>query len=176
MENQKEIWKDIAGFEGLYQVSSFGRVKSFYGKKEHILRPGNQRNNYLFVILCKDGKRKSYLVHRLVANAFIPNPNKLPVINHLDENKQNNFVSNIEWCSYSYNNSYNDKAKKAAAKLINGPCSKKVGQYSHAGKLIKIWPSIHEAARQGFNHGHIWSCCQGRLKTHAGFKWRYIEN
>ena len=77
-ENYKEIWKDIEGFEGLYQVSSFGRVKSLYGKKEHILKPGKRGAGYLFVVLCKDGKKKNILIHRLVASAFIPNPDKLP--------------------------------------------------------------------------------------------------
>lgn len=170
MENNKEIWKNIAGFEG-YQVSNFGRVKSFYGKKERILKAGLRSNGYLNVILCKNGKMKCFLIHRLVANAFIDNPDNLPVINHIDENKQNNQVSNLEWCTYSYNNSYNDKGKKTGAKL-----AKKVGQYSKDGKLIKIWPSMIEADRNDFNMGNICSCCQGKRKTHGGFIWQYIEN
>lgn len=108
-------------------------------------------------------------IHRLVANAFLENPYNLPCVNHKDENKQNNLVTNLEFCSYSYNNSYNDKAKKIGAKL-----AKKVGQYTKDGQLIKIWPSIIEAGRNGFKHQHICSCCKGDLKTHASYIWRYI--
>lgn len=163
MENWKEIWKNISGFEGLYQVSSFGRVKSFYGKKEHILKHADRGNGYLFVVLCKEGcKPKLYLIHRLVANAFIPNPENLPIINHKDKNRQNNHADNLEWCTAQYNVEYS--------------LAKRVAQYSHAGKLIKIWPSMMDAARQGFNVGNICLCCQGKRKTHGGFIWRYIEN
>ena len=170
----KENWRTIDGYED-YQVSNFGRVKSLKNGKEKILRPRVNGKGYLDVILCKDRKRKHMTVHRLVANAFLQNPDNLPVINHIDENKQNNFVSNLEWCTYSYNNSYNNRAKKIGEQLTNGPLSKQVGQFSLDGQLIKIWPSMMEAARNGFNKGHICSCCQGRLKTNAGFIWKYIE-
>ena len=173
---KKEIWKNIAGFERLYQVSSFGRVKSFYGKKEHILKAQKISHGYLNVILYKDGIKNNWLVHRLVANAFIPNPDNLPMINHKDENKQNNLVSNLEWCDANYNANYGTRNKRMTDKLINGSLSKKVGQYSKDGQLIKIWPSIREAKRNGFNMGNIWSCCQGKIKTHGGFIWQYIEN
>ena len=169
-EKKQEIWKDIAGFEGLYQISSWGRVKSLKNGKEKILRSGVDGGGYLYVVLYKDRKYKNYKVHRLVANAFIPNPDNLPVINHIDECKTNNFVGNLEWCSYSYNNSYNCAAKKRGEKL-----SKQVGQYSLDGELLKVWTSLNEAERNGFNEGNICSCCKGKRKTHGGFIWKYIE-
>lgn len=162
MKNYNETWKDISGFEGMYQVSNFGRVRSLKFGKERILKPVLTGHGYLDVILCKDGKTKQMKIHRLVANAFLPNPDNLPVINHIDENKKNNLVDNLEWVTQQYNVEYSRAIK--------------VGQYTLEGKLIKIWPSMNEAARQGFNVSNIWSCCKGRYKTHGGFIWKYIEN
>ena len=115
-----EIWKDIEGFEGSYQVSNFGNVKSlpklvyvsnpkFTGyrqTKERLLKSGKTKMGYKLVILRKDNKSKSVYVHRLVAKAFIPNPNNLPEVNHKDENPLNNDVNNLEWCTHSYNGNY----------------------------------------------------------------------
>lgn len=132
-----EIWKDILDYEGLYQVSSMGRVKSlerysYKGNrsvqrlKTRILKAGIRKDGYLTVVLRKDGKSTSYLVHRLVASAFICNPNGFNVVNHKDENKQNNDVRNLEWCNSLYNNTYNNIAlrrqmnKKSHWKLVNG--------------------------------------------------------
>ena len=157
----KEIWKTIENYDD-YQVSSLGRIKSFKNDKEHILKPADNGNGYLFVILCKDGKLKNIKIHRLVANAFIPNPYKLPVINHKDKNRQNNNVNNLEFCTQQYNVDYS--------------LAKKIGQYSKDGKLIKIWTSQHEAERYGFMQGHISDCCKGKRKTHKGFIWKYIDN
>lgn len=118
----KEIWKYIEGYEGFYQVSNKGRVKRvstvvrrvqkngliiYQPVKEKILKAGVRKDNYLTVSLCKDGKSKSFLVHRLVAESFIQNINNFPVINHRDENKQNNDFRNLEWCTSEYNNTYN---------------------------------------------------------------------
>ena len=128
--NMKEIWKDIEGYEGLYQVSNMGRVKSlertvwcglnggcYRAIPERIIKPSKDNYGYLVVNLWEDGKMKTYKVHRLVATAFIPNPNNLPVINHKNEIKNDNKVDNLEWCSVLYNNTYNDKAKKTGKKL-----------------------------------------------------------
>lgn len=104
-----EIWKDITGYEGLYQVSNLGRVKStqyFHGTNERILKPISTHNGYFRVHLRKDGKLKTFKIHRLVAEAFIPNPDNLPQINHKDEDKTNNRVDNLEWCSARYNCNY----------------------------------------------------------------------
>lgn len=126
-----EIWKDIKGYEGIYQISNLGRIKAldrlvttgkeypkFQHKPERILRI-NQCTKYEQVILCKNGKTKAYLVHRLVSQAFIPNPNNFPCVNHKDENPRNNCVDNLEWCTYKYNNEYNGRVDKCKDKISN---------------------------------------------------------
>lgn len=104
-----EIWKDIEGYKGLYQVSNLGRIKSLgnnKNKKEKILKSHYDNNGYYSIVLYKNNNRKKYLIHRLIAEAFIPNPNNLPCVNHKDENKQNNNVDNLEWCTQKYNMKY----------------------------------------------------------------------
>ena len=119
----EEIWKDIEGYEGLYEVSSYGRVRSLgqfvnhnYGgdayRKGRILKPGLGSKKYLSVTLSKNGIQKQYSVHRLVAQAFIPNINNLPIINHKDEDRTNNSVDNLEWCDYKYNVNYGNRLNK----------------------------------------------------------------
>lgn len=105
----KEIWKDIPNYKGYYQVSNFGRVmslRSYGGNSNRIIKPCGNGTGYLKVILCKNSQQKQYLVHRLVAMAFIPNPNNYDFVNHKDENKMNNCVENLEWCTKSYNSIY----------------------------------------------------------------------
>ncbi len=108
----QEIWKDVQGYEGLYQVSNLGKVKSFRGSckfgkpKELLLKPTLINSGYGVVTLYSNEKRKKFQIHRLVATAFIPNPMNLPCVNHKDENKLNNSVENLEWCTYEYNNNY----------------------------------------------------------------------
>lgn len=109
-----EIWKDIKGYEGRYQISNEGRVKSLIGSKEKILKPGLNFHGYEKVTLSKGNKVKAHLVHRLVAQAFIPNPNDYPCINHKDEMKFDNSVDNLEWCTYDYNNNYGSRKLKIA--------------------------------------------------------------
>lgn len=123
-----EVWKDVKGYEGLYQVSNMGNVKSmnrfvkansnhkYQHIKERLLKLNGGRK-YTHVILCKNGTTKGYLVHRLVAEAFIPNPDNLPIINHKDENPSNNCVDNLEWCTYKYNNEYNGRIDKCKHKI-----------------------------------------------------------
>jgi len=113
-----EIWKDIKGYETLYQVSNLGRVKSlpkFY-QGERILKSRKDRYGYLYIGLIKSKIKKSFKIHRLVAEAFISNPNNYPIVNHKDENKLNNKSKNLEWCTAEYNNMYNGRAKKAGEK------------------------------------------------------------
>lgn len=110
-----EIWKDIKGYEGLYQVSNLGRVKSLKVSKiksERIRKSYQQSSGYISIVLCKNGKAVNHKVHRLVASAFIDNPNNLPEINHKDENKANNKVDNLEWCDSSYNKNYGTRTEK----------------------------------------------------------------
>ena len=163
-----EIFKDIVGYEGLYQVSNLGSVKSLnYNRtgREGLLSPGVNTRGYLIVNLCKNGEQKPFKVHRLVAQAFIPNPLNYPQINHKDENKTNNSVDNLEWCDCQYNIDYS--------------ISKPVAQYDLNGNLINVWKSIREAARQlGFDNSSssIAKCCNGskRYSTVHNYKWRYI--
>lgn len=195
----EEVYKDIEGYEGLYQVSNLGNVKSLnYSKtkKENVLKPGI-RNGYLKVDLCKNKTRKTYSVHRLVAQAFIENPNNLPMINHKDECKTNNVVSNLEWCTQKYNSNYgtrnerlgkaiskantnNPKHSKAVAKSLtnNQKISKAVGAFKY-GELVFTFPSTQEAHRQGYNSGAVVACCRNCFNrpgnnVYKGYEWRYL--
>ena len=160
MREEIEEWRDIIGYEGLYQVSIFGRVKSLKFGKEKILKPGTNACGYLQVILCKDGKKKVCNVHRLVANAFLPNPNNLPEVNHINEIKTDNRVSNLEWMTSKDNTRYS----QAVA----------VNQFTLDGRFIRTWDCIMEIQYQlGFNNRNIGSCCQGKRKSAYGFLWRY---
>lgn len=172
----EEHWKDIKDFEGLYQVSNWGRVKSLKWGKEKIMTPRKDRGGYLQVHLCKDGKQYMKLAHRLVAQHFIDNPNNLPEVNHKDENKQNNHFENLEWCTRAHNNNYGSRNERVAKVMTNGKRSKAVLQLNLDGISIKEWPSVNEVKRQlGFNKGNISRCCNGHPKySHVhGFIWRY---
>lgn len=121
---KKEIWKDIPGYEGLYKVSNLGNVKSLKrnGIKGIILKGEKDEFDYKRVTLCKKNKTKKYKVHRLVAQAFIPNPNNLPQINHKDENSKNNNVENLEWCTAKYNSNYGNHNEKIRQRMLqNNP-------------------------------------------------------
>lgn len=183
----KETWKDIKDYEGLYQISSWGRVKSMkryaqgHGTKdlrnEMILKTENQ-NGYKRIVLTKDRYRKKFSVHRLVAEAFIPNPNNYPIINHKDENRSNNCVDNLEWCTHEYNTNYGNCRKKLSEVMTNGKLSKAVLQIDkNTGQVINEFPSCNEAARQlgKRNSSPICECCL--QKTHFnsayGYLWRY---
>lgn len=159
----KEIWKDIKDYEGHYQVSNLSRVKSIKFGKERILKQ-HIRGGYYSVVLSKNGILKIFKVHRLVAQAFIPNPNNYKEVNHKDENKANNVVSNLEWCDRKYNQNYGTRTEK---------CSKKVYQYTLDGKFVKEWKSTAECGRNGYNYGNVAACCRGKLKKYKNFIWKY---
>lgn len=174
---EEEVWKDIEGYENLYQVSSEGRVKSLekdvvWGngavrhQEEKLLKYDITRDGYFRVGLCKNDKRKWNSVHRLVAQAFIPNPDNLPCINHKDETPSHNNVENLEWCTQKYNINYGTAIQRR---------SKKVYQYTLDGELVKVWASTKECGRNGFNHGAIAACCRGikGYEQHKGFRWSY---
>ena len=165
----KEVWRDITGYEGYYQVSSEGRVKSLKRKgrrKERILKQVSSSSGYLTVPLCAGGKRKTFLLHRLVCQAFHENPDNNPCVNHIDENKTNNAASNLEWCTYEENTNHGTRNERA---------SKPVGQYSLEGELIKLWPSLTEVKRQtGFDQGNISEAANGKRKQAYGFIWKCI--
>ena len=166
-----EIWKPIKGYEGLYEVSNFGRIKSLnynHTCKGKILKQNQIKNGYKSVMLYKDGNGKNYLVHRLVAQAFIPNPNDYKEVNHKDENPQNNIVINLEWCDRLYNVRYGTGIERRSKKK-----SKPVLQYTLEGNFIKEWKSVTECGINGYNQGHVAACCRGERKTHRGFIWEY---
>lgn len=165
----EEVWKDIEGYEGLYAISSFGNVRSYYTNK--ILKQETVRRGYKAIYLKKNGKRSHKYIHILVANAFIPNPYNLPIINHKDENPSNNNANNLEWCTYQYNNTYNDVHIQRAIKQ-----GKQVFQYDKNGNLVRMYVSVREAGR--YIHGsssNISSCCKGDLHTCYGFVWSHYE-
>ena len=163
-----EQWKPIAGYEGLYEVSNLGRVRSLNYHREgrtKILKPGRVGGGYLMVVLCKDGKVRCMKVHRLVASAFLPNPLGLETVNHIDEDKTNNDVSNLEWMSRTDNVAYSQpqRAERRVRMLDKS-----------TGEPLAAFPSLIEAARAtGISVGNICSCLKGRYKSAGGYVWRY---
>lgn len=170
---KNEEWRDVVGYEGRYQVSSMGRVKSLVRKgrkRECILKPAFNGCGYLIVTLCAGGKRKMFKVHRLVCQAFHKNPENKLCVNHIDENKTNNAASNLEWSTYEENNNHGTHNERMAKTQ-----SKPVGQYTRDGGLVKVWPSIIEVQRQaGFNQGNISKVANGKRKQAYGFIWKYV--
>ena len=167
----KEIWCPIKGYEGQYEVSDKGRVRSLKYGKERILKPGRNNCGYLIAGLCNNGEHKWYSVHRLVAQTFIPNPNNLPEVNHKDEDKENNSVHNLEWCSSKYNANFGTRTQRQAEKL-----SKPVLQYSLDGEFVKEWSSTIGVERNlGYLHNNISNCCNGKRKSAYGYIWKFKD-
>ena len=184
MTEEKEIWKDIKGFEGKYQVSNLGNVKSLnYNrtKKERILTP-KKRSGYLIVTLSKKGIHKDFLIHRLVAQAFIEKPENLPEVNHIDENKLNNRVENLEWCDRKYNNNYgthNEMILKTRKLRNRKNAEKPVLQFTKDGKFVNEYKSISEAERcTEIYNGSICKCCKNikGYNSAGGYIWKYKNN
>lgn len=173
----EEIWRNIEEYKGFYQVSNWGRIKStqyWNGTYERILTNNKGKNGYLSVQLYKNGKGKFYLVHRLVAQAFLENPDNLPCINHRDECKTNNNIDNLEYCSRKYNCNYGTRKQRIVEKTKNGKLSKTVYQYTLDGKFIAEYPSTQEVERQlGYSSSNIRTCCRGKQKTGYGYIWKY---
>lgn len=177
-----EIWKDIAGYEGLYQVSNVGRVRSL--KRSVFVRNRNKyktlkgsiktgcyelKNGYHVVSLYKDGIGKRFFTHRLVAVAFLENPLNLPQVNHKDENKKNNSVDNLEWCDAKYNTNYGDCIKRRARAQTNRHGAISVIQYSLHGDMIAEYPSLMEASRKSnVPVRAICACCKNYQKSSYG--------
>lgn len=159
-----EKWKDIKGYEGIYQVSSYGRVKNKLTGR--ILRPGVSTHNYLSVVLCNNGKTKGMRIHRLVAQAFIPNPDNKPCIDHIDGIRFNNFVENLRWCTSEENNNYPlaKERKQKPRTLIEGYSPK------DDSKIVSF-NSYKEANEKGFNMGMIRSSI-ARGKTYKGLYYK----
>lgn len=165
-----EIWKDIEGYENKYQVSNLGRIKSLknrYGYREKILNPPLTKKGYKRITLTLNGKKKNYMIHRLVAQAFIPNPNNLPQVNHIDGNKTNNRVNNLEWCTNGENqiHAWKNGLNKGATGMFlgaNNPRSKKVLCVTTGEEF----GSIREVTRvYGIDRHDIVRCCNGSSKS-----------
>ena len=157
--------KDILNYEGLYAITSCGKVWSYRSQK--FLKSRKNNEGYLHVDLYKDGKRKSYLIHRLVAEVYIPNPENKTDVNHKNEIPTDNYVNNLEWTTHKENMNYGNRNAKIAAKL-----SKPV----YCVELNKVFPSTAEAGRQlGISNSHISKCCRGILKTCGGYHWNYLQ-
>lgn len=179
-----EQWKDIEGYNGLYQVSNTGKVISLNWKrtgqiKEMCLKSHNKGYQQIELV-DKNGKKKTHLVHRLVATAFIENPNGLPMINHKDENKLNNNVENLEWCDSSYNAKYyadrhiKGRPREFKPSEIYHKRSTPIIQTTLSGEYIRTWENDVSIKHElGVNDWSITQCCRGKRKTAYGFKWHY---
>lgn len=168
----KEIWKDIKNFEGLYQISNYGRVKSLpkkrnskFNNKEIILKQFKNTNGYFQIDLWKNNKGKHILVHKLVAQTFLKNPNHYPFVNHKDENKLNNCVNNLEWCNAKYNCNYGTRNLRLSKPVF---CI----------ELNKKYKSIKKASEElSIQQAHISGCCKMKkhYKTAGGYHWQYVK-
>lgn len=189
-----EVWKDVVGYEGLYQVSNLGRVKSLertkqmggsssrrcYTQKVHACIKKQRIEplcGYSKITVNKERVKKRVFVHVFVAKAFIPNPDNLPQVNHKDEDKTNNRINNLEWCTASYNSNYGTRGERISKKTTNNrPDAKPILQCDKKGNVIREWLSISQAAREG-NHDLrcIQHCLHGekRYKTHHGYIWKF---
>ena len=198
------VWKDVVGYEGLYQVNNIGEVRSVDrlvnccgGERTvgaRVLKQSRVHYGYPAVRLCRNNICKTFLVHRLVAEAFIPNPNKLPCINHKDANPKNNCIDNLEWCTHKYNSNYPickerqhnamlhryeedpdflEQCKQRLDKFHKLRC-KKVCQIDLRGNLIKIWDSTASTLSGGFIPNDVGQCANGKRKTHRKFVWVWL--
>lgn len=201
----KQCWRDIPNYEGKYQVSNTGRVRSLnYGRtgKTKVIKQSTNKGGYKSVFLYKDGKLKGYLVHRLVAITFIPNPNNYPVINHKDENPKNNVVWNLEWCTQEYNCNYgtrNEKCSKArkgksrgkhlteetkrkisaAHKGKNNPKAKPILMFTLDGEFIRRFDcgaDANEYLGKNRRNKNIGMCARAKIKTAYDYIWKYEED
>lgn len=162
------IWKPIPNYEDLYEVSSDGEVRSLCGRyrNKDILKQCKGSSGYLLVTLCRKGSQKTVNVHRLVAKVFIPNPDSLPCVNHKDQNRENNSVSNLEWCSYYHNNIYGDRLTKSALKRGKPVMCLETG---------KIYASASAVQRElGINQSKISACCLGNRKSAGKLHWSFV--
>ena len=185
----QEIWKSIEGYEGKYEISSLGRVRSLFdknGKKRIlILKPRISKNGYLYLNLWQNSKGRAKKIHRMVAETFIPNPENKETVNHKNCVKTDNRVENLEWTTWKENSQHaalNGRLRDEHG--INNPMygkhgkdcpfSKTVFQFSLDGKFIREWENV-KIASQTLKISHIDSCARGERKTAGGFIWRYVR-
>ena len=192
MENINEEWKPVKGYEGYYEISNYGNVKSVDRIKKEICRHGGYRttfhkgkyikqfeNNkgYYFVRLSKSNAIEKKYLHRLVAEAFIPNPENKPEVDHIDGKPQNNNIKNLQWATHKENLN-NPIAKQRWSKTKKGKANIELAipvyQYTIDGKFVKKWYSAVEAGENGFSKMSVWKCCNNKQKNHKGFIWKYL--
>lgn len=193
---KKEIWKDVIGYEELYEVSNLGKLRHKdvlvddikNNRKMHIkqkyMKPCLGKRGYYVYVVSKNNKKKHLPIHRLIAIHFIPNPNDYPVINHINGNKLDNRIENLEWCTYSHNNSEAFRIglrktdyENSGFKKYNDSIKKKINQYDMNMIFIKSWNSIQEASETlNICSSHICRCCKGKIKSIKGYKWRYADD
>lgn len=190
-ESNTERWKDIAGYVGEYQISTYGRVRTVahvtmrkhksgheypYTVREKIRKTKRNNKGYEQIGLRSYGRPDAYfLIHRLVAEAFLPNPDALPCVNHKNENRSDNRLDNLEWCSYEYNINYGTHKEKAAAWMRERRVRKEVVQMTLDGKEIARFPSQTEASKAtGISLSGIRDACTGKYKQMKGYRWRYV--
>ena len=182
-----ELWKDVDGYEGLYQVSNTGRVRSLsYRRHGFVKELVPKINNYgrLWFDLWKNGENTPMLAHRIVANAFIPNPNGYPQINHIDENPKNNNVENLEWCTAEENRAKylaNHKGERRPVKKYSNKYrrqdDREINQISMEGEVVRVWENVQAVLHEkGWSAWSISECCRGKRKTAYGYFWRYANN
>jgi hypothetical protein len=171
-----EVWRDVPGYEGLYQVSDCGNVRSLNYKRKGtvgLLYLKRHPNGYRQVELHKDGKKRMLTVHRLVASAFLPKPTEGQVVNHLNEDKYDNRVSNLEWCSFAENVRYSRTRHPIDRPLKR---TRAVLQLTKTGEFVKEWNNLITIKHKlGFNEFSVSECCEGNRKTAYGFKWQYAS-
>ena len=187
----EEIYKDIKDHEGKYQVSNLGNIMSLNYRntdRAELMSPRKDKDGYYRVCLSKKGKKDWFLVHRLVAEYFLPNPDNLPQVNHKiegNEGKTINMVftnddgsineekTTIEWCDGKYNHNYGTINERISKANTNGKRSKPVLQFTLDGEFVREWPSTRECERNGFERSGVIRCCNGKLKSSHGFRWQY---
>ena len=152
-----------------YRAGSLGNVLSLKKNKEKILKPIIGKDGYARVELCNENGKRKFFVHRLIAEAFIPNPHNLKQVNHIDENKLNNAIDNLEWCTAKYNINFGTGIKKRASKS-----KKKVGRFSLNGKLLQVYDGLADAERAGYTHSAISEVCSGKRQSHKGYIWKFV--
>ena len=161
------MWKAINGYEGIYEINHLGEVRRV--DTGNILKGYIGADGYRRVGLTVSGKSKPFLLHRLIATAFIPNPNNYPCVNHKDEIKSNNSIDNLEWCTYKYNLNFGTRNARA-----NQSRKKPILQFSKSGEFIREWDSVTDLKNiTGMDITHVSSCCRGTRKTANGYRWQY---